>query len=72
MAMTEYMMLGLRKTAGIAFADFAAKFNQALPQAFQEVLEQAAKQDWVELAEQTCFFTPEGMLMSNEVLQKFL
>ncbi len=71
-AMAEFMMMGLRKSRGIRFQDFEAKFSAAFPPAFRRVLERGGERGLVESDGAGCRFTPEGLLLSNEILQEFL
>ncbi len=71
-AMGEFLMVGLRKTAGVSFADFEEKFARPLPDSFKSTIQAAKQKGWMESDSRSCRFTPQGMLMSNEVLQNFL
>lgn len=68
----EFMMMGLRKRAGIRFRDFEKKFLRPFPPAFLGVLSQAKEKGWMELDAGGARFTEAGVLFSNEILREFL
>jgi oxygen-independent coproporphyrinogen-3 oxidase len=74
LAMGEFMMLGLRTTAGIAPSEFAARFGRP----FETVYGPLARQlrDWglleVEPARDVIRLTNRGLLLGNEVFARFL
>lgn len=68
---TEYAMLRLRLTAGLRAADFAARYQKPLPQAW---LDAAAKlpAHLVTVTADGIAFTKEGFLVSNVLISRIL
>jgi len=71
-ARAEFMMMGLRKSQGVRFLDFETKFSAPFPEAFHRILESGQKRGLLEVDSEACRFSPEGLLLSNEILQEFL
>jgi oxygen-independent coproporphyrinogen-3 oxidase len=73
-AMGEFMMLGLRTTAGIAPSEFAARFGRPFHEVYGPVATQL--QDWgllaVEPDRDVIRLTSRGLLLGNEVFARFL
>jgi Coproporphyrinogen III oxidase and related Fe-S oxidoreductases len=71
-AMQEFMMMGLRKTDGIQYAEFGKKFNDPLPPGFLKTIDRATHRGWMISDGSGCRLTKTGILMSNEVLGEFI
>lgn len=71
-AMGEFMMMGLRKSEGVLYQTFEKKFSRRFPSEFQRAIHRMDSKGWLEADEKGCRLTPEGILLSNEVLQEFL
>jgi oxygen-independent coproporphyrinogen-3 oxidase len=71
-AMAEYMFLGLRLSDGITNTDFEKEFGIKLMEMFGRELEQLQNQQLLTQTSETVCLTRRGMLLSNQVFQKFL
>lgn len=71
-SMAEYMFLGLRMSAGIAFQKFQDTFGISLKDAFKLELEPLIHQELLTESGTAIRLTRRGMLLSNQVFQKFL
>lgn len=70
-AMVEFIMMGLRKSEGILYADFEKKFGRVFPEKFTAVALTSSRRGLLELDPQGCRLSEEGVMLSNEVLQEF-
>jgi putative oxygen-independent coproporphyrinogen III oxidase len=70
-AQAEFMMMGLRKRGGIAYADFEARFGRDFPKDFAALVQSGSERGWIEAESGSCRFTELGMALSNEFLQDF-
>ncbi len=68
----EFMMMGLRKSEGITFADFEKTFEESFTPEFEKILERQVKHGLMEVDQQGCRLTPRGVLLGNEVFQDYL
>lgn len=70
--MAETLVVGLRLEEGIAFADFAARFDVDVRAVHGATLAQMCEWDLMELDDARMRLTPRGRLLSNQVLWRFL
>lgn len=70
-ARSEFMMMGLRKREGVAYADFEAHFEEGFPKDFAALVERGEERGWIESSPAGCRFTESGLVLSNEFLQEF-
>jgi oxygen-independent coproporphyrinogen III oxidase len=74
LAMGEFMMLGLRTTAGIAPSEFAGRFGRPFDEVYGPVAGQL--REWglleVEPARDVVRLSTRGLLLGNEVFARFL
>lgn len=70
--MTEFMMLGLRKTEGVSKTEFQQKFGTALEARFGEVIGKYRKMGLLTETEDGVRFTERGVYVSNSVLCEFV
>lgn len=68
-AALEYFMLGLRKAQGICLQDFVRRFSQDPPAHFAAAMAVAQSRGWMEFSGSRTRLTPQGVVMSNEVIQ---
>ncbi len=72
MAKGEFMIMGLRKSEGITFADFERIFEERFPPEFEKILEKQFGQGLLEVDHRGGRLTPRGVLLGNEVFQDYL
>lgn len=70
--MAETMFLGLRRTAGIEFADFQRRFGQTIDEVYPGVIERLVSAGLAVRSGKGIQLTAGGMLLSNEVFVAFL
>lgn len=70
--MEEFMFLGLRKTKGISKKDFASCFSCSMASVYDKQIKEAMKQGFLKEDGDQIYLTPDGMLVSNQVLCEFL
>ncbi|BCA85839.1 coproporphyrinogen III oxidase [Enterococcus saigonensis] len=68
----EEMFLGLRKKAGISKAHFMEKFGVDMTTIYGNVLTNLVKKDWLIETKDTVRLTQKGLLIGNEIFEKFL
>ena len=71
-AMAEYMFLGLRLSEGVSRNAFKHEFGQSLESAYGSVAEELARFGLLVQNESGLTLTRRGMLLSNQVFEKFL
>jgi len=71
-AMAESIFLGLRMSDGVHYAEFEKEFGIGLPDVFGPELELLQKQGLLSKDSERIRLTRRGMLLSNQVFQKFL
>lgn len=71
-AMFEFVMLGLRKTAGFDMQEFKARFNVDFEAALGQAADEAEAKGWLIRSEQAVRLSEEGLDMQNEVLMLFM
>ena len=70
--MEEFMFLGLRRTKGISKQEFMKRFACSMDSVYEKPLKEAMKQGMLCEEGDRIFLTPEGTLVSNQVLCEFL
>ena len=65
--MGETLMLNLRLSDGCRVAEFERRYGEGAMGVFMPVLERHAAAGLVELGGERIRFTPEGLLLANEV-----
>jgi|GEM_PF-7002012 len=70
--MIEAVYLGLRQTRGISIPDFNHRFAVDFQTFFQKVLSDPTLDALLEVDEKSCRLTPEGMLVMNTVVGRFV
>jgi len=65
--LSEAMMLGLRRTAGVDMEKFHGKYGVEPAEYFAEDLVRAFREEWIEEIGGVLRLTPKGALFSNEV-----
>ncbi|HKY62280.1 MAG TPA: radical SAM family heme chaperone HemW [bacterium] len=70
-AQGEFMMMGLRKREGVAYADFEACFGEPFPSDFAALVKRGEARGWIEADAAGCRFTEAGLALSNEFLREF-
>ena len=68
----EYVMLRMRLTEGVSASAFAARFGISFDECFGKRLAPYIKDGFVRKREDTYFFTPLGMYVSNAILSDVL
>ena len=71
-AVAEFMFLGLRMAEGVAFNTFRREFGSDLREVFEQQLDYLISQGLLTQAATSIRLTRRGMLLSNQVFQKFL
>ena len=70
--MEEFMFLGLRKTKGVSLRDFFDCFSCSMTSVYEKPIKEAMKQGFLKEDGDRIYLTPDGMLVSNQVLCEFL
>jgi oxygen-independent coproporphyrinogen-3 oxidase len=70
-AQGEFMMMGLRKREGVAYADFETCFGEPFPKDFAAIVQRGQDRGWIRAVSGACRFTESGLALSNEFLQEF-
>ena len=68
----EYILLRLRLTEGIRFADYAARFGHPFPDGLRKKLVRLADGGYLRLWEEGFSLTPQGFLVSNAILAELI
>ena len=69
---SEYVMLGFRKTAGINTADFYATFNEDFEKVYLEQINKYTKLGFLIKKNDNYMLTKDGLNISNKILADFL
>lgn len=69
---SEFMIMGLRKTAGIEEAEFLRRFGEPLEALYQKELERFTAGGFLVREGGRLFLTPRGMDVSNSIMCEFL
>lgn len=69
---SNFMILGLRKTEGVSFSEFLKRYGDDLLKVFSEEIKELSPMGLVEWDDQFLRLTPKGILLGNEVFEKFL
>lgn len=69
---SNFMILGLRKMEGVRFADFNKRYGDDLRVVFADEIKELSLQGLVELDDTSLRLTSKGILLGNEVFEKFL
>jgi len=70
--MIEAVYLGLRQTRGISIPDFNYRFGIDFLEFFQAVLSDPGLDDLLEKEDERCRLTPEGMVVIDTVVSRFV
>ncbi|MFA9558795.1 radical SAM family heme chaperone HemW [Evansella sp. AB-rgal1] len=70
--MEEEMFMGLRKIEGVSLPKFEQKYEEKLTDVFAMVIPSLIERGLVHLDESTIRLTEKGLLLGNEVFEKFL
>ena len=70
--MKEYMLLGLRKIAGIKISEFKEKFVDNPLYIFREQLNKLVEQNLIEVSENNIYLTDRGLDLANVVWMEFV
>lgn len=70
--MFETLMLGLRKTDGVSFSEFKARFGKALTDVFASAIQKLIDCGWIEIADGHLKLTANGMDLQNMALLEFM
>ncbi len=70
--MGEYVMLGMRMSAGISEAEFSKRFNRPMPEQFSAALNKYAGQGFIRYKDGRWSFTDKGIDVSNYILCDFI
>ncbi|MBO4374064.1 MAG: oxygen-independent coproporphyrinogen III oxidase [Lachnospiraceae bacterium] len=71
-SMSEFMFLGLRKTAGISRSDFARRFGKDPSVFFGSIIERYEGEGLLKMTKDRLAFTERGLDVSNIVLSEFV
>ncbi|MBR1877312.1 MAG: radical SAM family heme chaperone HemW [Lachnospiraceae bacterium] len=69
--MTEFMIMGLRKTDGISLEDFFLRFGEDISDVYKETIGKFEKSGLLICKEGRLFLTERGLDVSNTVLSEF-
>lgn len=72
MQMSETIFLGLRLAEGVAWQRFAARFGEDARNSYREPIRLLHKQGFLEVDERRMRLNEKGMLVSNQLLWRFL
>ncbi|MGX7029992.1 radical SAM family heme chaperone HemW [Vagococcus zengguangii] len=70
--MEEQMFLGLRKLKGVSITEFNRKFGRDFYDVYGKILPQLEAQDLIQLKDDHIALTKHGLILGNEVFEKFL
>ena len=70
--MIEAIYLGLRQTRGISIPDFNHRFAVDFQTFFQKILSDPGLIELLELEDEHCRLTPQGMLVMDTVVANFV
>jgi oxygen-independent coproporphyrinogen-3 oxidase len=70
--MFEYIMLRLRLTEGLKFAEFKNKFNRDFEETYKAQIEKLLKDNLIYLDDEGIRLTHRGMDISNYVFASFM
>lgn len=71
-AMAEYLFLGLRMAEGVKFSDFEREFGSGLTDVYRQEIASLLEQRLLREDSSGIRLTRRGMLLSNQVFQRFL
>lgn len=71
-SISEFMMLGLRKTEGVKKSEFFKRFGVTMEEQFGEILAKYQNMGLLSESEDHVCFTEEGVYVSNSVLCEFV
>lgn len=69
---SEFMMMGLRKTAGISEAEFALRFGETLDGLYKDCIDRFLEGGFLARENGRLFLTPRGVDVSNSIMCEFL
>ncbi len=69
---SEFMIMGLRKTDGVSKSEFSMRFGSEINELFGDAIERFKKLGLLVENEDRIFLTPEGVNLSNSVLCEFV
>ncbi|WP_416149304.1 radical SAM family heme chaperone HemW [Salipaludibacillus sp. HK11] len=70
--MEEQMFMGLRKRTGVSLVEFEKRFGKAVQQIFPQVMNKLITDQLLEVVQGHVRLTDKGLLLGNEVFEKFL
>lgn len=70
--MSEFFILGLRKTDGVSRKEFAERFSSEVPDVYEDVIRKFAGEGLFECSGDRIAFTERGLDVSNYVLCNFM
>lgn len=70
--MSEFLILGLRKTAGVSKKEFCARFGETIDACYQKAIEKFTKTGLLESTGDTLRLSEKGVYVSNTVLCEFV
>ena len=70
-AMFEFFFLGLRKTAGVSLADFAAAFGVSAHAVYGEQLRVLTGHKLLQITDHVVRLTPHGLMLADSVIENF-
>ncbi len=70
--MSEFFVLGLRKTAGVSKKEFFARFGETIDAHYQKAIEKFTKAGLLESSGDTLRLSEKGVYVSNTVLCEFV
>ncbi len=70
--MSEFIIMGLRKTSGISLDDFSSRFGRKIREVYGESIGKYEKEGLLEIKDGRLSFTERGMDVSNIVLSEFV
>jgi oxygen-independent coproporphyrinogen-3 oxidase len=71
-ALEESFFLGLRLVRGVSLLHLAAKFGEQAVENFRSVIAELTRDGLMEQREDIVRLTPRGLMLSNDVFQRFL
>ena len=70
--MMEALYLGLRQTDGILFKDFQKRFHSDFRLYFHTALDRFSAENWLEMDDQRCCLSSEGMLFLDRIVDELI
>lgn len=70
--MEEFMFMGLRMRSGVSRNEFLSRYNTDIDAAFPGIIAELSERGLLTENDDRLFLTEEGLLLGNEVFEKFL